>query len=111
VSLAPHAIIVPYELKPVSGVGVLSHLAVAIAAALVVVPNKVLLKLVVVKPSILLVGVRRSTIKPVLPVMELTVAALPDSAAVMVPAEKLPDPSLATIVEAVLAEVALEVTV
>jgi hypothetical protein len=39
------------------------------------------------------------------------VAALPVNAAVIVPAEKLPDPSLATIVEAVLAEVALEVTV
>jgi len=37
--------------------------------------------------------------------------ALPVKDAVIVPAEKLPDPSLATIVEAVLADVALEVTV
>ena len=46
-----------------------------------------------------------------LPVVEDDVVALPLKAAVMVPAEKLPEPSLATIVFAVLAFVALLVTV
>ena len=41
----------------------------------------------------------------------VAVEALPDSEAVMVPALKLPEASLATMVEAVLALVALDVTV
>jgi len=46
-----------------------------------------------------------------LPVVELDVVALPLKDAVIVPAEKLPEPSRATIVDAVLALVALDVTV
>ena len=41
----------------------------------------------------------------------VAVEALPDRVAVIVPAEKLPDPSRATIVDTVLALVAFEVTV
>ena len=41
----------------------------------------------------------------------VAVVAFPDKAAVMVPAVKLPDASRATMVEAVLADVAFEVTV
>ena len=46
-----------------------------------------------------------------LPVVELEVVALPLRAAVIVPAEKLPEASRNTIVEAVFALVAFEVTV
>jgi hypothetical protein len=46
-----------------------------------------------------------------LPLQELDVVALPDSAAVTVPAVKLPDASRATIVDPVLAEVAFDATV
>ena len=48
---------------------------------------------------------------PVRLALVVTVEALPLSAAVMVPAEKFPEPSRATIVEAVLALVASEVMV
>ena len=44
-------------------------------------------------------------------VAEVAVEALPDNVAVIVPALKLPDASLETMVEAVFAFVALEVTV
>ena len=44
-------------------------------------------------------------------VADVAEVALPDNEAVMVPAEKLPDASLATIVDAVFALVALDVTV
>lgn len=44
-------------------------------------------------------------------VADVAVVALPDSAAVMVPALKFPDASRATIVDAVFAFVALDVTV
>ena len=46
-----------------------------------------------------------------LPVVELEVVALPLKAAVIVPAVKLPETSRATMVDAVLAEVAFDVTV
>ena len=44
-------------------------------------------------------------------VAEVAVEALPDNVAVIVPALKLPDASLETMVEAVLAFVAFDVTV
>ena len=44
-------------------------------------------------------------------VADVAVEALPLKVAVIVPAEKLPEPSRATIVDAVLALVALDVTV
>jgi hypothetical protein len=46
-----------------------------------------------------------------LPVVELEVVAFPDKAAVIVPALKLPEASLATMADAVFALVALDVTV
>jgi hypothetical protein len=69
---------VPYKVIPDKGVGTLFHLAAAIAAPLEDVPKRVDLKLLVVNPSIKLVGVNLLTIKAVFPVILETVAALPE---------------------------------
>ena len=85
------AVIVPAEKLPEASRKTIVEAVLAVAAVMVA-----LLAWLVIVPAV---------------VADVAVEALPDNAAVIVPAEKLPEASRATIVEAVLALVAFDVTV